>query len=243
MGRKVDNRTTRLRRCKLEQQTCLVSFTPPSPFLFMKKSSKQAPAISLRACLAEFIGTFLLAAGVAESIGMMDVGIPTPVVAGLILGTLVYTIGSISGAHINPAVTLSLWTVGKIKGNQAAGYILAQLLGGILAFNLQKQMFGVNLDYGDINMVVVALFEMLGAFILVWGISSVVHGKVDPAAAGLTIGASLTIGAMIGSMGSFGILNPAVSIGLGVFSPVSLLAPIVGGVIAAHLYRWIIQVK
>lgn len=196
-----------------------------------------------RAYIAECIGTFLLAAGVAESVSLPSIGIPTPLVAGLILGTVVYTIGGISGAHINPAVTLSLWSVKKIKAQQAVGYILAQLLGGALALILHMQMYPVTLAYSAMNMLTVSLCEMLGTFVLVWGVSSVVYGKAENPAAGITIGSSLTIGAILASMGSFGILNPAVAIGVGVLSPVYLLAPIVGGIIAAKIYKWMIMAK
>lgn len=198
---------------------------------------------SIKPYVAELIGTFLLAAGVAETIGIPGIGLPTVLVAGLILGTAVYTIGAISGAHINPAVTFSLWSIGKIKTNEAVGYVVAQLLGGTLALVLQRSAYAVELPYSAMNVPAVIAAEMLGAFILVWGVSSVVHGKVQDAASGLTIGASLTLGAMFASMGSLGIINPAVAIGLGVFSPVYLLAPLAGGFLSAQLYRWLVSTK
>lgn len=199
----------------------------------MKKS-----VISSRAYVAEFIGTFLLATGVGVTIGIPGSGIPTAIMAGLILGTMVYTIGAISGAHINPAVTVALLSVGKIKVPAAASYILSQLLGGGLALVLQMYHFPFTLDQTVENVALTASGEMLGAFILVWGICSVVYGKVQDAASGLTIGSSLTIGAIIASIGSYGVLNPAVALGLGIFNPVYLVAPFVGGILAAQMYRW-----
>ncbi|UPA22944.1 aquaporin [Candidatus Peribacteria bacterium] len=199
----------------------------------MKKS-----AISSRACVAEFLGTFLLATGVGVTIGIPGSGVPTAVLAGLILGTMVYSIGAISGAHINPAVTVSLFSVGKIKAPAAISYILSQLLGGGLALLLQMYHFPFTLEQSMDNMALTAVGEIIGTFILVWGICSVVYGKVQDSASGLTIGASLTIGAIIASIGSYGVLNPAVAAGLGIFAPVYLLAPFVGGVLAAQLYRW-----
>lgn len=199
----------------------------------MKKS-----VISSRACVAECIGTFLLTTGVGVTIGIPGSGIPTAIMAGLILGTMVYTIGAISGAHINPAVTVALLSVGKIKVPAAASYILSQLLGGGLALVLQMYHFPFTLDQTVENVALTASGEMLGAFILVWGICSVVYGKVQDAASGLTIGSSLTIGAIIASIGSYGVLNPAVALGLGIFNPVYLVAPFVGGILAAQIYRW-----
>lgn len=199
---------------------------------------KQFP---LKACIAEAIGTFLLAAGVAESIALPGIGIPTVLVAGLILGTMVYTIGGISGAHINPAVTISLLSVGKIKIDQAIMYIAAQLVGGALALYCQMNHYPVSVSVAITNLPLAVMSEMAGAFILVWGVSSVVNGKVQDAASGLTIGSSLTIGAMFATMGSLGIINPAVAVGLGIYSPVYLLAPVVGGILSAQLYKWMVK--
>ena len=88
---------------------------------------------------AEFFGAFVLSLVVGLSVSG-QFPIVTPVLAGLTLGLFVYTIGVISGCHINPAVTVGLLSIGKIKMNEAAKYIVAQLLGGILASVLLVQM-------------------------------------------------------------------------------------------------------
>jgi glycerol uptake facilitator-like aquaporin len=198
--------------------------------------------ISIRACVAEFLGTFMLATGVLACINLEHIGIPLNVIGGLILGTLVYTIGTISGAHINPAVTLSLFSIQKIKGRQAFAHIVSQVLAGILAFVIQKNFFPFNIELYPIDYFAVAMSEIVGTFILVWGICSVVYGKTEAAAGGLVIGTSLALGSLL-AIGSLGILNPAVAIGFGIDSPVYLIAPLVGGFIAAQLYRWMINAK
>jgi len=62
--------------------------------------------------------------------------VPTPIVAGLTLGLLVYTIGPISGCHINPAVTTGLFSIGKLEAPAAGGYIVAQVIGGSLTLGI-----------------------------------------------------------------------------------------------------------
>jgi glycerol uptake facilitator-like aquaporin len=86
----------------------------------------------------------------------------------------------------------------------------------------------------------VFIAEMLGAFCLAYGVASVAFGKAPGAANGLTIGGSLLFGLSIAAAaGSHAVLNPAVAVGLSCVSVVYLTAPIVGGVIAMQLYRFV----
>ena len=70
--------------------------------------------MNLRHCFSELLGTFLLAFLVHLSIGA-HFPVPTPIIAGLTLGLIVYMLGGISGAHVNPAVTIALASIGKIS--------------------------------------------------------------------------------------------------------------------------------
>jgi|CXWL01.1.fsa_nt_gi aquaporin Z len=196
---------------------------------------------SLRPCIAELIGTFLLAFGVGASILISNFPIVTPIVAGLVLGLMVYTIGATSGAHINPAVTIAIYSMRKISLSQACGYIVAQLVGGYLALLLLQRAVGMPTLIGQATLPTL-LSEAAGAFILFWGIASVVSGKVHEAAVGITIGGSLTLGAMM-AVGSYGMLNPAVAIGNGIFSLTYTLGPIIGTLVAAQVYQWVIKSK
>src|SRR5262245_57120166 len=142
--------------------------------------------------LAEFIGTFLLACAVSVSIaGKLPV--PTPVVAAITLGVCVYTLGAISGTHINPAITLAVWSVGKISITDAAGYIAAQFAGGVAAI-LVSGALAPRAAVTAADSAMVCVGEALGTFVLAFGVASVVHGKAPGGAAGLTIGGSLLIG-------------------------------------------------
>lgn len=190
----------------------------------------------LRKYLAELIGTFFLAFAVGCAI-TQNFPLAVPVVAGLTLGLFVYTVGAVSGAHLNPAVTIAMASVKKINPKDAAFYVVAQLIGGFLAMYALKswEIFPTLDVIDDFN---IALSEAMGAFVLAFGVSAVVNGKVGgDSARGLVVGGSLTLGAMLASIVSNGVINPAVAIGIGSISVIYLLSPIVGAVIAAWVYK------
>lgn len=187
--------------------------------------------------LAEAIGTFTLTFAVLVSLGI-DLHIATPVIAGLTLAMFVYTIGHVSGAHINPAVTIALASVKKISAKEAALYIVAQLLGALLAMQAGAAIGIMLPGLATANTTTVLVAEALGTFLLVFGISAVVHGKVRGDASGIVIGGSLMLGILVASFGSNGVLNPAVAIGIGSMSAMYLVGPVLGGLAAAWLFRW-----
>lgn len=193
---------------------------------------------NLHVYAAELLGTFLLAFMVHLSIGAGS-PVPTAVIAGLTLGLIVYMLGPISGAHVNPAVTVGLLSVGKISLQDAACYVAAQFLGAALALIAGGALLGHGLSVVAVDSSVIAIAEAIGAAVLVLGVSSVVWKKAPADAAGLTIGTSLALGAMAASVQSNGVVNPAVAFGIGSFSLSYLVGPLVGGVIAAWGYRWV----
>jgi glycerol uptake facilitator protein len=187
--------------------------------------------------IAEFVGTFALACAVALSLaGKFPVA--TPVIAALTLGVCVYTLGGISGTHINPAITIALATIGRIEFKDAAFYLAAQFAGGGLAMFVSGLMLGKPAVTAVDSLPVFAA-EALGTFWLAIGVCSVVLGKAPAAAAGLTIGGSLLLGISMAATISNGVLNPAVALGIGSFSTVYVLGPIVGAAAAMLLYRFL----
>lgn len=192
--------------------------------------------MNLRHCFAELLGTFLLAFLVHLSIGA-HFPVPTPIIAGLTLGLIVYMLGGISGAHVNPAVTIALASIGKISWKEAGFYVLFQFIGGGLALFFGKGLLGTALTLTAATSMPILVAEAIGAAILVLGVSSVVYGKAPHDASGLTIGTALALGALAASVQSNGVLNPAVALGIGSLSVAYVLGPIIGGIIAAQVYR------
>ncbi len=196
--------------------------------------------------LAEGLGTFALSFVVLEAVtSSLDLPVAIPVIAALTLGLFGYTIGAISGCHLNPAVTLGLLSVKKISPKDAGLYIVSQLLGAVIALSVAKAVFTIESPLtADVFTLPVFLAEMLGAFFFSFGIASVVYGKVQDTASGLVIGGSLLLGVLIASLaGASGILNPAVALALNSISITYVLAPIVGAVLGFQAYRFIVERK
>lgn len=188
--------------------------------------------------IAEALGTFALAFVVVLSVaGLFPV--PTPVLAGLTLALFVYSIGHISGAHINPAVTIGAWSLKKISNQDALGYIIAQCVGGYGAM-LVAGLFVRVLPMVSLPSGLVLGAEALGTLFFTFGIASVVYGKTPHDASGAVVGGSLLLGvAIAGLSGSLGVLNPAVALSLGVFNWAYILGPILGSLIGMNLYKQI----
>ena len=188
--------------------------------------------------IVEGLGTFALALTVALSIaGRFD--IPTPVLAALVLGLFVYSVGHISGTHINPAVTIGLWSIKKIKNADALNYIGAQFIGAAAAYFFASSIghIGVSAGVTVSNSLTVLFAEALGTFFFTFGIASVVYGRAPHEASGFVVGLSLLLGITIASLiGSNGILNPAVSLGIGSFGVMYVVGPIIGSILGMKVY-------
>lgn len=218
-----------------------------------------------RKLVAELIGTFalvFLAVGAAIT-GIQDLGgVGVALGFGLVLTFLVFAIGSISGAHVNPAVTLAMMVGRKMPVPEGLAYMAAQVVGAILgAFLLyllveqgvadQTGGLGAN-AYGPLT------GGALGAFVLettltamfVYVILLVTEKGVPAVGTGLAIGAALTTVHLVGVPLTGTSVNPARSIGPAIFSSILsgdslpleqlwlfILAPLVGGLIAVVLWK------
>ncbi len=189
--------------------------------------------------LAEFLGTAILTA-VVLAVSKSNVGIPyfVSLLAGLTIaaGTLVF--GAASGAHFNPAITIGLWSVRQIKALPAIVAVAAQLLGGVVAYLLYSYLVNHTMP----NMVNhydsrVLVAEAVGAFVFSLGWAAAVYHKLDGGKSAFLVGAALTVGIIVASVGSAGLLNPAVALGMRswVWSTY-VLGPVLGAVIGFNLY-------
>lgn len=188
--------------------------------------------------IAEAFGTFILALSVALSVQAGDtLPLNTAVLAALIVGVYVFTIGSLSGTHLNPAVTLAQFAQKRITRIDALHYIAAQVIGGLVAGFIAHGT-GV-LRFSDILTFSPAVFvaEIFGAMMLMFGIASVIVGRVQATGAPFVIAGSLLVGVMLALlMGGIGIINPAVAIALGELTLATLIGPVIGAVIGIYFY-------
>ncbi|MCX6424695.1 MAG: aquaporin [Actinobacteria bacterium] len=223
-----------------------------------------------RKLIAEFVGTFLLVFlavgaavfGIAAKVGVEGGGPGNGVVGvalafGLVLLGIAYAFGPISGAHVNPAVTLGMALSRRMSAKDALAYWVAQFLGAILAgaaLKLFVSSFGVtdytgglgtnSYDNGNINMAGAFMLEVLltGAFVLV--ILLVTERVAAPGFAGLAIGLTLTLVHLVGIPLDGTSVNPARSFGPALFAGgealgqvwLFILAPLVGAVIAVGIW-------
>jgi glycerol uptake facilitator-like aquaporin len=195
------------------------------------------------------VGTFALSFIVVISIASR-VSFPyaTPLLAALTLGLFVYSVGSISGAHLNPAVTIGLLSIRKISLQKALYYVLAQIAGVILTVIVARLfLFNAGLSLSTVGSWRMFFAEAIGTFFFTFGIASVVFEGVPASLSGAVVGGSLFLGIAAGSfLGSAGVLNPAVAFGLssyltGGFSLAYLLGPVLGSVIGMRMYRFLVE--
>ncbi|MBI2910585.1 MAG: aquaporin [Chloroflexi bacterium] len=213
-----------------------------------------------KAYLAELIGTFALvwlasttmAVYAERAPGDASAGAVVNALAyGLALVVLIYAIGPISGCHINPAVTIGLWSAGKIPLNEGIAYIVAQLFGGILAGIVHAALLGVGAssagltlpgpDIGDGH---VAIIEAILSFVFVFTLmGSAVGGKQPTGWSRLAPGMALALAVLVAGPLTGASLNPARTLGPAVVSAnwtvhwAYWIGPIAGSLLAANLYQ------
>jgi MIP family channel proteins len=204
----------------------------------------------VKATLAELIGTFMLTLVGAGAAAQVDGGLVGVAFAhGLILAVIIFTFGHVSGAHVNPAVTVGLWLGGNIKAGRAIAYLIAQFVGGAIAGYAIGFLLLEPGNYGQtVNAVGVPRGLVIEAVLTFFLVSTVyqaaVYGKAGnlaPLAIGFTLGASILFGGPLTGAS----LNPARSFGpalagggLADFWPY-LVGPVVGGLLAGALHNWV----
>ncbi|OPX72559.1 MAG: putative aquaporin AqpM [Methanoregulaceae archaeon PtaU1.Bin059] len=180
----------------------------------------------------------------------------------IVIAGAIYALGSISGAHLNPAVSIALWTTRRFPAIDTGAYILSQLIGaaiGSLLFAAVAGMdavtiggLGATAPFPGISYGQAILAEFIGTFLLMLVIMGIaVNSKAPPGFAGLVIG--LTVGGVIITTGNIAgaSLNTARTFGpfladwllggpnLWVFFPIYVIGPILGAIAAAFVYDYL----
>lgn len=188
---------------------------------------------------AEALGTAILTFSIL-AVSRSAVGVPYFVAlgVGLTMAVLVMSIGLTSGAHVNPAVTVGLWSVKKISHLRAAAYIAAQFVGAALAYKLYVYLVatGIQNIAGPEFKWQVLVAELVGTMIFTFGIAVAVFNKYEGGKLAAAIGGSLAVGILVAGVASNGILNPAAALGVQSWSKAYVVGPILGGLIGMNLY-------
>ncbi|EOY05558.1 hypothetical protein QUC31_016718 [Theobroma cacao] len=209
-----------------------------------------------RAILAEMLGTFILMfsiCGIITSTRLTGGGaalLEYATTAGLTIVVLIFSIGSISGAHVNPAVTIAFAAFGHFQWSRVPLYILAQILGSVLATFTGEFIYGIKSDLmvtrpGQ-GCEAAFWVELIANFIVVFVLAALTHQSqsVGPVS-GLVIGIAIVLAVLITGPISGGSLNPARSLGPAIVSRnferlwIYLTAPVIGAVTGALLYRFL----
>jgi aquaporin Z len=219
--------------------------------------------------LAELIGTFVLvfigcgsAVVAGKEVGFLGIALAF----GIAVLVMVYAIGSVSGCHINPAITIAMLVNGKISGKDAGVYIICQCIGAIIAavllfaimsglpaYNIAVNGLGQN-GYGDASpggfpLISALIAEVILTFIFLMVIFGATSKAAPAGFAGIAIGLSLAMIHIVGipitgtSVNPARSLGPALIVGGTALSQLWLfiVAPVIGAVLAAVVWKYLFE--
>jgi len=224
----------------------------------------------IKKLLAEFVGTAWLVLGgcgaavLAAGFPQLGIGFVGVALAfGLTVVTMAYAIGHVSGAHLNPAVSVGLWAGGRFSARDLPGYVVAQVLGAIvgagvlyviasgsagfsLAGGFASNGYGAH-SPGGYSLAACAASEVAMTFAFLFVIMGVTHGQAPKGFAPLAIGLCLTLIHLISIPVTNTSVNPARSTGVAVFEGgwaiqqlwLFWAAPLAGGALGGLAYRWL----
>jgi aquaporin Z len=210
--------------------------------------------------LAELLGTYALVLFGTGAIVVNDLTnntithVGVAIVFGAIVTAMIYSFGKISGAHINPAVTIGFWLVHKITFKEVSYYVIAQLIGGLLASITLWLLFpghlglGATLPLND-NVMQSFVLEVILTLFLMLTIIQVSSNKDYHDFTGVAVGLVVMLEAMFAGPITGASMNPARSIAPALVSGQTqhlwlyIVAPILGAVIAIGLWKYFSSIE
>jgi aquaporin Z len=226
---------------------------------------------NMKKYVAEAAGTLflvLLGCGSAKIAGLEVGFLGTAFAFGLTVLAMVYAIGPVSGCHINPAITVAMWLNKKLSGEEAAGYIIAQLIGAALGAALLYAILSGGISYAvgvdglgqngyglaspagyGVCAAMIAEFILTALFLFV--ICGATSEKAPAGFAGIAIGFTLTLIHIVGIPVTGVSVNPARSFGPALITwlcgdPTAMkqlwlfiVMPVAGGAFGACLYNYV----
>lgn len=232
----------------------------------------------MKKCIAEAIGTmFLMLIGVGAAIVLTYANLLNPVgftaavalAFGLGIVALAYSIGNISGGHVNPAVSLAMWIDKRITTKELIGYVIAQVIGALVGSLILYIIF-INVDGGQtafgansINTTMLGegfggqilglLVEIVLTFVFVSAILGVTSKSENSSIAGIVIGLVLVGVHLVGINLTGTSVNPARSLAPAIFASfvgntvplaqiwIFIIGPLIGGALAAIVYKYLFK--
>ena len=218
---------------------------------------------SMKKYIAECIGTMVLVffgCGTAVVTQCSTDNYPgyilTALAFGLVIVAMAYSIGNISGCHINPAVSIAMLINKKMSGKDFVGYVVAQFIGATIGAALLLIFFRTDSGLGTNGLFEDSagkslLIEIILTFVFVLAILGVTSKGEFTAVTGLVIGLSLTLVHILGIGFTGTSVNPARSFGPAIFVGgdalkslwAFIVAPLIGGALAAVCYRYLSSEK
>lgn len=210
----------------------------------------------MRRWVAEALGTFILVfAGTGAIVVQQETGLLTHVGVALVFGwvvlAMIHAFGDISGAHLNPAVTVGLAAAGRFPWRDVLGYVVSQAVGGMLASGVVRGLFpknvglGGTLPAGPVHQSF--LLELILTFILMVVILTVTQGAREKGiTVGLAIGSVIALEAMFAGPVCGASMNPVRSLAPALVSGrvehlwIYLTAPVVGALLAVPVCRFLV---
>ena len=224
----------------------------------------------IRKLAAEFIGTAWLVLGgcgaavLAAAFPQLGIGFVGVALAfGLTVLTMAYALGHVSGAHFNPAVSVGLWAGGRFRAAELPGYIIAQVLGGIVGAGILYLIASGKADFsvaggfasngygehspGGYSLAAALVCEVAMTFAFIFVIMGATHGNAPRGFAPVAIGLCLTLIHLISIPVTNTSVNPARSTGPALFVGgwalqqlwLFWVAPLIGGALGGMVYRWL----
>jgi glycerol uptake facilitator protein len=206
--------------------------------------------------LTELVGTFTLAlvtlaslwgaapqtlSAVSTAGGVSSTSlIPIPVISAVVIGLFILSMGGVLAAHLNPAVTISLFALRKTPTAEAIVKLISQISGALLAmlvmsaFLTQELTSRVPLE--GISEYELFFAEFLGAFLFGFVVAAVIGNKLNNFEAAVSVGLAFIAAVLAARLGSFGLLNPATAIAAGAINWSYILGPIVGVLLGTNVY-------
>ena len=210
--------------------------------------------------IAEGVGTMLLtliACGVAVIVGNI---ITSSLAFGLVIVAAAYSIGNVSGCHINPAVSISMVVAGKMEVKECIKYIISQIIGALFGSlllalclgsfkELGANSYGTMLGTTEVNMWIALLLEVILTFIFTTTILGVTDKKENGHVTGIVIGLTLILVHLFGIPFTGTSVNPARSLAPAILQGgnalkqvwVFIVAPCAGAILSGLFYRFVLK--